>query len=296
MKFSIKFLALICLVVAYDALGASDAIKEFTLDEHTVYTVAVSLDRVTTISFPGPITAIDAAQVTADNKSPASFQIAHSPGTSFLSIRALAHKAASNLNLRWNGKTYVLELVESPTPLYSVIFTPPPEPIDRVEPVSVSPHRLLALLDKAKDYPLLKAYHPESVMQVEYRNYAKQPRVMDYHDYEIQLDEVFRFGPEDTLVFHIRLRNKTDQPLAYAPDGFSLRAGERTYFPSISDASGVIPPKSEMPAYFTVTGTPNGGRNDLSLKNDFIIVVQATPMETNAPPAPPPVPPKSDQP
>jgi hypothetical protein len=98
------------------------------------------------------------------------------------------------------------------------------------------------------------------------------------------------------MVFHIRLRNKTDQPLAYAPDGFSLRAGERTYFPSISDASGVIPPKSEMPAYFTVTGTPNGGRNDLSLKNDFIIVVQATRMETNAPPAPPHVPPKSDQP
>jgi len=77
-----------------------------------------------------------------------------------------------------------------------VIFTPPPEPIDRVEAVSVSPHRLLALLDKARDYPLLKAYHPESVMQVEYRNYSKEPRVMDYHDYEIQLDEVFRFDPE----------------------------------------------------------------------------------------------------
>ncbi len=131
----------------------------------------------TTISFPGPISAVDAAQVTADNKSPASFQIAHTTGTAFLSIRALARKVATNLNLRWNGKTYVLELVESTSPLYSVIFTPPPEPIERIDPVSVSPHRLLALLDKAKDYPLLKAYHPEAVMQVEYRNYAKEPRV-----------------------------------------------------------------------------------------------------------------------
>src|ERR1700733_6178244 len=163
MKFSIKLLALIWLGFVHEALGASDAIKEFTLDEHTVYTVAVSLDRVTTISFPGPITAIDAAQVTADNKSPASFQIAHSPGTSFLSIRALTHKAASNLNLRWNGKTYVLELVESPTPLYSVIFTPPPEPIDRVEPVSVSPHRLLALLDHSPPYTVLTASPPHAV-------------------------------------------------------------------------------------------------------------------------------------
>jgi hypothetical protein len=296
MKFSIKLVLLMWLSFAHEALGASDAIKEFTLDERTVYTIPVSLDRVTTISFPGPISAIDAAQVTADNKSPASFQIAHSTGTAFLSIRALSRKAATNLNLRWNGKTYVLELVESPTPFYSVIFTPPQEPIERIEPISVSPHRLFALLDKAKDYPLLKAYHPESVMQVEYRNYAKQPRVMDYHDYEIQLDEVFRFEPEDTLVFHLRLRNKTDQPLTYAPDGFSLRAGERTYFPSISDASGVMPPKSEMPAYFAVTGTPNGGRNDLSLKNDFIVVLQVMPMKTVPPPATTPAEPKSDKP
>jgi hypothetical protein len=296
MKCSTKLLALMCLALASKALGGSDAIKEFTLDERTVYTIPVSLDRVTTISFPGPISAVDAAQVTADNKSPASFQIAHTTGTAFLSIRALVRKAATNLNLRWNGKTYVLELVESSSPLYSVIFTPPPEPIERIDPISVSPHRLLALLDKAKGYPLLKTYHPEAVMQVEYRNYAKEPRVMDYHAYEILLDEVFRFDPEDTVVFHVRLRNKTDQPLAYAPDGFSLRAGERTYFPSISDASGLIPPKSEMPAYFAVTGTPNGGRNDLSPKNDFIVVLQATPMETKPAPAVTPVEPKPDKP
>ncbi|MGP8200796.1 MAG: hypothetical protein ACLQU4_14975 [Limisphaerales bacterium] len=279
MKCSIKFLALMCLALAFNARGISDAIKEFVLDERTVYTIAVSLDRVTTISFPGPISAIDAAQVTADNKSPAAFQISHSAGTAFLSIRALVKKAATNLNIRWNGKTYVLELVQNSSPFYSVIFNLPPEPVDRIEPVSVSPHRLLALLDKAKGYPLLKAYHPESVLDVEYRNFAKEPRVMDYHDYEIQLDEVFRFDPEDTLVFHVRLRNKTDLPLTYAPDGFSLRAGERTYFSSISDANGLIPPKSEMAAYFAVTGTPNGGRNDLSLKNDFIVVLQAMPTQ-----------------
>jgi hypothetical protein len=296
MKLSTKFLTLIVAGLAQLALGASDAIKEFTLDERTVYTVPVSLDRVTTISFPGPISAIDAAQVTADNKSPASFQIAHSGGTSFFSVRALVRKAASNLNVRWNDQTYVIELVESPSPLYSVIFTLPPESAPPTEAVSVSPHRLLALLDKAKDYPLLKAYHPEALMQVEYRNYAKQPKIMDYHEYEILLDEAFRFNPEDTLIFHVHLRNKTDQPLAYAPDGFSLRAGERTYFPSISDASGVIPPKSETAAYFAVTGTPNGGRNDLSLKNDFIVVLEATPMKVEPPPTVPPAEPKSDKP
>ncbi len=32
-----------------------------------------------------------------------------------------------------------------------------------------------------------------------------------------------------------------------------------------------------MPAYFAVTGTPNGGRNDISLKNDFIVILDAAP-------------------
>jgi len=53
-----------------------------------------------------------------------------------------------------------------------------------------------------------------------------------------------------------------------------LRVGERLYSQSISDASGVMPPKSDSPAYFAITGTPSGGRNDISTKNDFIVLLQ----------------------
>lgn len=45
-----------------------EAIQRVTLDEWVVVTVPVSTNRVTTISFPGPITAIDAVGVTADGK------------------------------------------------------------------------------------------------------------------------------------------------------------------------------------------------------------------------------------
>ena len=48
--------------------GESKAVQEVNLDEHIVYTVPVSFSRVTTISFPGPISAIDAALVTLDGK------------------------------------------------------------------------------------------------------------------------------------------------------------------------------------------------------------------------------------
>ena len=285
MKHLLKHIALLVLLCLQSS-SAKDAspIAEYRLDEHTVYAIPVSRSRVTTISFPGPISAIDAANVTSDPKIPGLFQIAHTKGSYFLSVRALVQKAATNVNIRWNKKTYVIELVESPVPLYSVIFQYDTDANIRPATTRVTPSRLLALLDKAKAYPLLKAYHPNTVAQVEYASLAKNPRVMDYKDYEIQLDEVFRFNAEDTLVLRIVLRNKTDQPIQYRPDGFSLRVGERTYPQSVSDASGTIPPNGEVPAYFAVTGTPNGGRNDLSLKNELTVLLDR--VETNAPPQP----------
>jgi hypothetical protein len=275
---TISFLLAVCL-----AANANDkAIRELPLDEQTVYTIPVSVNRVTTISFPGPISAIDAAQVTTDTRRTAAFQIAHTKGSSFFSVRALGKKTVTNVNVRWNKKTYVLELVESDNPLLSVIFQYQPDSAGVIPPAPVTPSRLLALLDKAKAYPLLLAYHPEAVAQVEYRSYEKEQRIVDCKDYTIQIMEAFRFNPEDTLIFRVVLKNKTDKALRFAPNGFSLRVGERTYPQSISDASGVIPPNGEVPAYFAVTGTPNGGHNEISLKNDFFVILEAKPAEPPA--------------
>lgn len=275
----------VCLIA-----GAKDkTIQEYILDEQTVYAIPVAINRVTTISFPGPISAIDAAQVTIDPQKPAAFLVAHTKGSSFLSVRAEAKKATTNVNIRWNNKTYVIELVESDEPLLSVTFQNAPDASASAPAEPVTPSRLLALLDKAKAYPLLKAYHSETVAQVEYRNFEKEPRILDCTNYAVKIDEVFRFNPEDTLIFRVGVTNESDKELRYAPNGFSLRVGERTYPQSISDASGVVPPHAEAPAYFAVTGTPNGGRNDMSIKNDFFVILDAHTIGSALPITPVPV-------
>lgn len=261
------------------ALADVNPIQQFSLDDHRVYQIAVSLDRVTTISFPGEISAIDAADVTVDGRTPGLFQIAHTKGSYFLSVRALAKKAVTNINIRWNNRTYALELHESEQPFYSVIFEQRDDQAARPVPVAVTPERLLALLDKAKAFPLLKKFHPEVVANVEHINYADKPQIMDYKNYAVRIDEAFRFNAEDTLIFRITLTNATTQILRYKPDGFLLRVGGRIYPQSISDAAGAIPPHGTAPAYFAVTGTPDGGRNDISLKNDFIVILDAYPDE-----------------
>ncbi|MEI6715753.1 MAG: hypothetical protein WCO60_18525 [Verrucomicrobiota bacterium] len=247
---------------------------EMELDERNVYTVPVSQSRVTTISFPSPISAIDAALVTTDGKAHGLFQLAHKPGATFFSVRCLVKEARTNVNVRCNHRTYIVELQESPTPLLSLVFKNPTEiPKGLGARRSVTPSLLVGLLDKAKAYPLLKEHHPEAVEQVDYRAFGETGRVMDYTDFEIRLEEVFRFEVQDTLVFRVSLKNKTDREIRYRADGFSLRVGERLYSQSISDANGVMPPQNESTAYFAITGTPIGGRNELSTKNEFTVLL-----------------------
>lgn len=262
----------------------SQSIQSLTLDDRVVITVPVATNRVTTISFPGPISAIDAAGVAIDPKLPGEFLLAHTKGSSFVSVRSLARKAAANLNIRWNKRTYVFELMESSMPVLALNLEERRVPQRAQAAPLVSPMRLLALLDKAKSYPLLKQQHPASVAQVEAKTFEDRSEVTDFSDYEIQIAEIFRFNPEDTLVFHVRLRNKSMKEIRYRPDTFSIRAGNRLYHQSISDASGALPAKSESIVYFAVTGTPDGGRNDLSLKNRFSVFIERFPDEQSAPP------------
>jgi hypothetical protein len=275
-------ISLCFLLAATVAFGATpEAIQRVTLDERAVVTVPVATNRVTSISFPGPITAIDAVGVTADGKTPGQFQLAHTKGSSFVSVRALARKAATNLNIRWNKHTYVFEVVESDAPILALNLEDQTA-AETVQPAPlVTPVRLLALLDKAKAFQLLKKQHAEAVADAEARTFGDEPQVTDFNDYEIRIEEVFRFNAEDTLVFHVTLRNKSDNEIRYLPESFCVRVGNRLYYQSISDSPGVLPPCAASTVYFAITGTPDGGRNELSLKNEFTVLVTRT-----SPPAP----------
>src|SRR5271170_1316943 len=270
----LTFTATLLAAAVAPAQQSKEILKDF-LDSNVSIVVPVATNRVTTISFPSAITAIDGAGVTVDGKTPGLFQLAHTKSSAFLSVRALFPKASANLNIRWNNQTYVFELTESDQPVLSLNLDAPPTPEEEGvgRAPEVSPLKLLALLDKAKAFPLLKAQQPESVADVDFTTYDGKPLVSDFNDYEIQIEETFRFNAEDTLVFRLVITNKVDAPLIYQPDSFVLRAGNRLYPQSISDGDGTVPPKGRSIVYFAVTGTPDGGRNNLSLKNQFTVQV-----------------------
>jgi hypothetical protein len=252
-------------------------VREVELDPHQVVGIPVSSARVTTISFPGPITAMDAAMVSTGAKGDGLFQVAHQAGSSFFSVKTLVPNATTNVNVRWNHQTYILELRDSPEPVLSLILRPPAEPPrgggGRLQR-GVSPAALLGLLDKAKAFPLLQQGSPEALRGVSHREFKEDEAVSDFGEFEVRILEAFRFEAQDTLVFRVRLKNKTAQPIAFRPDGFAVRAGAERYEQSVSDASGSIPANGESEAFFAITGTRFGGRNDLAVNNEFTVFVE----------------------
>ena len=258
-------------IIGMSAHATEPRVQDLTLDDHTVYSVPVSGTRVTTISFPSPISAIDGALLTLDGKTPGLFQVAHTKGTAFLSLRALAKDAATNLNVRWNNRTYAFELHESSEPWYSVVLRGAPEKSSR-GPRPLTPPRLLGLIDKAKAFALLQTQQPDAVADVEYADHREKPIVSDCGEYEVRLTEAFRFPHDDAIVFHLVIANRSDRALEHTPEKLEMRVADRVFNPSLTDLVGTIAPHESTIGYAVFSGGP-AGRNNLSLKNDFAFVL-----------------------
>jgi hypothetical protein len=156
----------------------------------------------------------------------------------------------------------------------------------------VSSTRLIDCLTRAKAYPILAKYYPGELDGV---THVTSNRVIKYPGFRVQISDIFRFDAADTLVFHVLLENQTGQKIPYQRGKLSVRVEPQTtdfraapplYDASIVDASGVMPPKSVTSAWFAITGTRNGGRNNLDpARNTFTVLVPRTQFPSMAAPS-----------
>jgi hypothetical protein len=281
-RYSTIVLTFLLTVPAFAQTGPNyKAIKQFPLDDRTVYQIKVGKNQATTIMFPSSISALESANVTSDPKVPGAVLLSYAKGRYFFSLRALQEAASANLNVVWNRKTYVLEIQSDEEPFNSVTFYEPAEPGTASSKDSLGPIRLLGLLDKAKAYHLIQSQYPEAIPQVDT---AQPHNRIAYQNFEVEVAEVFRFDPEDTLVFKILLYNHSENEIYYQPQSLAIRVGLDVFYSALSDASGIMPPANFNPetkkvepsvslAYFVVRGTPNGGRNNLAVTNAFNVIV-----------------------
>ncbi len=279
------------LVRAEDNQTPATFLRAFALDERTPYQIPVACERgVTTLVFPEPPQNYAAARVafleagqsvpdySGDNR--IDFVALTHRGSATCSIRALRPEAQDTLSVYLDGKVYQLFLrAEADKPLLTVKFHFRPV-VGATSSQTVSPNRLIDCLTRAKAYPLLSKYHPD---QLDGITRAVSDRIVSYPDFRPQISEVFRFEAEDTLVFHLLLQNETGHEIVYKPAELSVRVEPQTqnfreappiYDASMVDASGVMPAHSVTTAWFAITGTRDGGRNNLDpARNIFTVLV-----------------------
>jgi hypothetical protein len=266
-------LPIFAVILCVGSLAHAGSIVQKPLDEFIIYEIPVaSKTGTTTVMFPSEISGLFAKSVAVQDQENAGFLISFTPGNFYFTIRALKKDAEDHLTVIFNRKAYVLHMTASEHPFYNVTFYQE-ERNGKEGRINVVPERLLSLMDKAKAYPLLLKAERDALAGVLHAS----PGITNYYkDFNVRILDVWRFEEEDTLIFRLELVNETDQAIYYKPQDLAVRLDERIYTESLADASGVMPPKSVTPAFFSITGNGQGGRNHLAPDNKWnVLVVRA---------------------
>ena len=135
----------------------TNVIKQFPLDERTVYEIGIGREVPTTLMFPSAISAIEGANVSSSPDAPAPVLLAYTPGQYFFSVRALTPGAKGAVNVVWHNRTFVIRFKEDVQPYGSVTFYEDDfSGRNHAQQKRVTSEVLLGLLDRAKGYRLIE--------------------------------------------------------------------------------------------------------------------------------------------
>jgi hypothetical protein len=250
-------------------LMASPCVRQYPLDENVVSEVSVAVDEGTTVClFPSKISAIYANKVALDAAAQADFILTFQPGRSYFTINAKREGVRDVVSVLLGNHVYQLRVIaEKDEPVLTANFF---QVARQGRTSAVSPDKLLTLLDKSKLYYQLRQHYPQDAEQIDH---VTPKTVLNYRDFTVTVQDVWRYEAEDTLVFRVLLQNVSDHPIDYLVDQIAVRVGQRIYPAAVVDAVGVMPPHATVPVYFAVSGSPEGGRNNLSVNNRWNVLV-----------------------
>ena len=263
--------ASLSLFLALPALAFAGPLKQIPLDSFVIQTVPVAtLTGNTVIMFPAPVQALYASRCALAEQPNADFLLDFQAGQYWFTLRALKKGVEDYVTVLFERQAYVIHVVASEKPLYTVSFFKGDNRGSLASGRSVSPARLLSLIDKAKAYNLFVQQEPDALAGV---LYERSGRVCEYPKFRVRIEEVFRFEEDDTVVFNLALINDSEQAIFYDPQLIGVQLKNEIYTASVVDASGTMPAKSSTVAYFAITGTPNGGRNNLAPTNPWNVLI-----------------------
>jgi hypothetical protein len=260
------------------------------------------------LQFPSPIEDFTGRGFTEDPTQVAGdFFLRHLDGDNYLTITPMTDVARRTLHVVCGGKGYPIHMFPAAEDQAwdKVIFNSP-EPVD--EPISskigkpvrngpakkpaeafqvartakpplsrikeMNTERALGIIDTLRLLANLPERKAKAVVDTNPAlTLSIKEKRQSFEAFTLTTHFVLRNNVLDALGFAVTIENTSKDELTFAPDSFTVRAGQHVYSAFAADFNPIIPPKTKIPVFFVLTGDNTGLANNLAVENDFNVSI-----------------------
>jgi hypothetical protein len=278
--FLINFAAWVAIaLLQIDCQAGDDALKEkivhATLNHNEPALIKVSTNGVTSLEFPYKIEAIDGYGFSQTPGAGDAFQISYTKGTNYFSVRALKPGATGNLTVVLDQKVYAIYFEESSDPSFVNIFSTANNDgsaaIDeRAAPQNdkiATPVQLAGLLDKIKNYVLLKSASPQTLEGLRVVEPGKKGKIEA--QVETRIVRILQDEALDAVAFEVEINNRSPKDFLYDPQGLQIKIKEHAYGAAMEDAAGIVQAGTSASIFLLVNNAALAEEKDSAGGNDF---------------------------
>jgi len=280
---------LVLILLTTMGIVSAQTIATKVLTPGTPIKISLSPALTTTLLFPGPLSGTFGlglvSQTSPQSASSGSVQIEHPDGSPIVVLHALNESAAVTMTILLDGKLYVFDLRSAPNPDVAVTLVKDtavpratqvtPEEIKAARP-KFDPELLVGFLRRAHNAALMRKLYPDL-----YQGY--NARAADYTSdsgvVKTTVTQIHRLSKEDAIVLEGTVENETAHPIEFDGRAATVQVANETHPVKLLDCLRPIPAGATVPIDVVLQGDIDGGRANLSIDNEFRIILPPIPGE-----------------
>ena len=254
-------------------------LRQLTLG--TPIKIVLSPDIATTLLFPSQIAGtFGLGLVQGGSQKIGSVQLEHPEGSSILVLHALNETARVLMTVLMDGQLYVFELKAGRDPDVAITLTksdPGVAQAKEVTPEEVKgarlkydPELLVGFERRAHDAALLRKLYPAL-----YEGYSSRPAQYSADNGKVKttVTQIHRFSKEDAVVLEGTVTNELAHPIEFDGRAATVQVANEIHPVKLCDCLRPIPVATTVPIVAVIQGDIDGGRANLSIDNEFRILV-----------------------
>jgi hypothetical protein len=272
---------LIVIILLYAAIASAQNIGTRVLTPGTAMRIEISPDIATTLLFPGPISGTFGRGLVGNGQNQEGLvEIEHPEGSAVLVLRALSETEHVVMTVLFDGGLYVFNLESGPHPDAAVTLTKSNQSVEGPKDVSVEDVKaarikydselLVGFENKASNAALLRKLYPDL-----YQGYTSRLAnyTSDSNTVKTTVTQIHRFAREDAIVLEGTVQNQTTRPIDFDGRATTVQVANEVHPAKLTDCLRPIPAGATVPIVVVIQGDIDGGRANLSIQNEFRIML-----------------------